>query len=116
MDDELLLSVEREVLGWPGVDRDPDRRQVALYRFGRRQIGHVHSDGVADLPFPKGVHDDLISRGLAEPHRGGFPATVSYRIRDPADVAGALDLFRLSYEHAKAAAKRREEKQPGSAR
>jgi len=116
MDDELLLSVERVVLGWPGVDRDPDRTQVALYRFGRRQIGHVHSDGVADLPFPRAVHDELISRGLAEPHRGGFPATVSYRIRGPEDVPGAVDLFRMSYERAKSAAERREEKQPRSAR
>ena len=41
MNDELLAMVEREVLGWDGVSRDPDRRHVALYRFGRRQIGHV---------------------------------------------------------------------------
>ena len=52
MNDELLAMVEREVLGWDGVSRDPDRRHVALYGFGRRQIGHVHRDGVADLiPF-----------------------------------------------------------------
>jgi hypothetical protein len=42
MNDELLASLEREVLGWPGVDKDPDRAHVALYRFGRRQLGHVH--------------------------------------------------------------------------
>jgi len=36
MNDELMAMVEREVLGWDGVSRDPDRRHVALYRFGRR--------------------------------------------------------------------------------
>ena len=108
MDDELLASIEREVLGWPGVEKDPDGSRVALYRFGRRQIGHVHRDGVADIPFPRALHDGLISNGRAEPHRGGFPAVVSYRIRSPEDVPGAVDLFRMSYERAKAAAARRE--------
>ncbi len=107
MKDELLVAIEREVLGWPGVGKDSDRTQVALYRFGRRQIGHVHLDGVVDLPFPKALHDDLISKGLAEPHRGGFPATVSFRVRGPEDVPGAVDLFRMNYERAKAAAERR---------
>jgi hypothetical protein len=109
MEDELLATIEREVLGWPGVSKDPDRPHVALYRFGRRQIGHVHRDGVADLTFPRAVHDELISDGLAQPHRGGFPAVVSYRIRSREDVSGAVDLFRKSYERAKAAAERRQD-------
>jgi hypothetical protein len=110
MDNELLASIEREVLGWPGVSKDPDRSHVALYRFGRRQIGHVHRDGVADLTFPKALHDALISDGLAQPHRGGFPAVVSYRISSPEDLPGAVNLFRRSYERAKAAAERRRDR------
>ena len=105
MDDELLRSIDGEVLGWPGVSKDPNRRNVTVYRFGRRQIGHIHHDGVADLQFPKALHDELISAGKAQPHRGGFPAVVSYRIRTPEDVPGAVELFRKSYERAKAAAR-----------
>jgi hypothetical protein len=108
MIEELLESIEREVLGWPGVNKDPGRSHVSVYRFGRRQIGHVHHDGVADLPFPRAVLDGLISDGLAEPHRGGFPAVVSYRIRGPEDVPGAIDLFRMNYDRAKVAAEQRE--------
>jgi luciferase-like monooxygenase len=78
MNDGLLASIEREVLSWPGVGKDPARPHVSLYRFGRRQIGHVHHDGVVDLPCPRAVHDELISNGMAEPHQGGCPATVSY--------------------------------------
>jgi hypothetical protein len=107
MDDGLLARIEREVLSWPGVEKDPESSRVALYRFGRRQIGHVHLDGVADVPFPRVVHDTLISDGLAQPHRGGFPAVVSYRIRDEGDVPGAVDLFRMSYDRARSAAERR---------
>lgn len=108
MNEELLPAIEREVLGWPGVSKDPDRARVSLYRFGRRQIGHVHHDGVVDVTFPRALHDRLISDGAAEPHRGGFPAVVSYRVRGPEDVPGAVDLFRKSYDRAKAAAERRE--------
>ncbi len=107
MNGELLALIEREVLGWPGVSKDPDGRAVSVYRFGRRQIGHVHHDGVADLPFPRAVHDELISDGTAQPHRGGFPAVVSFYLRGPEDVAGAVDLFRMSYDRARAADERR---------
>ncbi len=110
MKDELLASIEHEVLSWPGISKDPDRPHVALYRFGRRQIGHVHHDGVADLPFPRAIHDELISDGLAQPHRGGFPAVVSYYLRGPEDVPGAVDLFRMNYDRAKVAAERLEER------
>lgn len=111
MNRELLESLESEVLGWPGVVRDPDTRGITVYRYGRRQIGHVHHDGVADLPFPREVHERLISEGRAEPHRGGFRGVVSYRLRSPEDVPGAVELFRMGYERARAAAERRTARQ-----
>ena len=95
------------MLGWNGVTKDPGRSQVALYRLGSRQIGHIHHDGVADITFPKAVRDGLISAGKARPHRGGFASVVSYRIRTPEDVPAVLELFRMSYARAKASAERR---------
>ena len=62
---------------------------------------------MADLTFPKAVHGELIAAGRASPHRGGFAAVVSYRIRTPEDVPGALELFRMSYDRAKESAERR---------
>lgn len=107
MDRELLERIEHEILGWPGVSKDPERGGpgglgVTVYRLGRRQIGHIHHDGVADLQFPKAVHDGLISTGRAEPHRGGFSAVVSYRIRSREDIPGAIELFRMGYDRAEA--------------
>ncbi|MDQ3286643.1 MAG: DUF5519 family protein [Actinomycetota bacterium] len=105
--EELLKLIEHEVLGWPGVvkkrDEDgPGEISVTGYRFGRRQIGHIHDDGHADFRFPKEVRDDLIRSGQAIPHPA-FPnsrTTASYRIRSAEDVPGALELFRRGYERA----------------
>ena len=117
MDHELLASLDREVVGWPGVSKEaqaggPGRGgfwvpPFTSYRFGRREIGHVHDTGIADLPFPKEIHDRLIADGRAASHGAGFAGVVSYPIRQAEDLPGAVELFRLSYERAKAAAKRR---------
>lgn len=115
MNEELLAQVEREVLGWPGVFKKRDERGpggvgVTGYRYGDPeaggpQLGHVHDDGHADFRFPKEVRDELIRSGQAIPHPA-FPnsrTTVSYVIRSPEDVPGALELFRTNYERLKTA-------------
>jgi hypothetical protein len=112
MDEELLAMVDREVLSWPGVSKETRGTavtpgiDVTIYWLGRRQIGHIHHDGVADLQFPRTLHDELIAAGRAQPHRGGFAAVVSFAIQQPDDVPEVLELFRLGYDRimAKAAA------------
>ncbi len=117
MNDELLAMVGREVLGWPGVSKETAKGgqgqggfwvpPATVYRFGRRQLGHIHDTGVADLTFTREIHDELISDGRAKPHGAGFAGVVSYHIREPGDVPGAVELFRMSYDRAKASAERR---------
>ena len=105
MNDELLASIEREVLSWPGVwkkrdENGPGGVGVTGYRLGRRQIGHVHDDGHADFRFPKEVRDELIQSGKATAHPA-FPnsrTTASYRVRIARDLPGVLELFRMGYE------------------
>ena len=120
MNSELLMMVEHEVLSWPGVSRERGgggRDQggfwvplATVYRFGRRHIGHIHDSGVADLTFPREIRDELISDGRAKPHGAGFANVVSYHVREPEDVPGVVELFRMSYERAKAAGERRRER------
>jgi Family of unknown function (DUF5519) len=106
MHEELLTMVEREVLSWPGVSKETRGTDVTpgvdvtIYWLGRRQLGHIHHDGVANLQFPRALCDELIAAGRAAPHRGGFAAVVSYRLRHPSDVAGATELFQIAYDRA----------------
>lgn len=97
--------IRREVLGWRGVVEAPHRFGGIEFRLGRRELGHLHGDRLADLPFPVRVREELVREGRAVPHHV-LPESgwVSFPIRGDDDVAGALALFRLTYERAAAAA------------
>ena len=122
MNGELLASIDREALSWPGVRRKRDEDGpggigVTGYRLGRSRIGHVHDDGHADFRFPREVRDELLRSGRAIAHPA-FPnsrTTVTYRIRSAEDLPGVLNLFRMSYERAGEAAERRRKREDPTA-
>jgi len=92
-------SIEREVMGWPGVEARAHRFGGVEFRTNGHEIGHLHGERMADLPFPVRMRKELVAAGKAQEHHV-LPQTgwVSYRIRNEGDVAGALDLFRKNYE------------------
>jgi hypothetical protein len=106
MDENFLASVEREVTGWPGINTEPGRFNSTSFRLGQKEIGHLHRNGVADIPFPRAIHDELIAAGRARPHQAGFPGIVSFYIQQPEDVPAAIELFRMSYDRLTASEKR----------
>ena len=93
-----LEIVEREVSTWPEVSVHPHRFGAREFRFRAAEIGHVHTGGVVDIPFPRPIHDALLEDGLAQEHlwvpNSGW---ITFRIRHPDDINHALWLMRLSY-------------------
>jgi hypothetical protein len=100
--------VAAEVLSWDGVTSAPHRFGGVEFRLGKRELGHLHGDRLADLPFPRRVRDELVESGRAEPHHV-LPESgwVSFWIAGEDDVRRVVELFRMSYERARAAADRR---------
>ncbi len=49
--DALTLTIEEEVRRWPGVTTAPGRFGAVAFRYGKREIGHIHRDRIADLPY-----------------------------------------------------------------
>lgn len=92
-------TIRREVLGWPGTEARPHRFSGVEFRVNGHEIGHLHGDRWADLPFPVRVREELVAEGRARLHHI-LPQTgwVSYAIRGEEDVEGALELFRLNYD------------------
>jgi Luciferase len=104
MSDEQFGAAQRiaaTVASWPEVEVGPHRFGSVEFRVGRRELGHLHGDRIADLPFPRRARDELIATGRARVHHvlpGSGRVTAS--IRGPDGVERALELFRLSYERA----------------
>ena len=87
------------VTSWPGVTAWPHRFGGTEYRFGKKEMGHVHGDRLADLPLPRRLHDEVIATGRAEPHHV-LPETgwVSVWMSRREDAAGVIELFRMQYD------------------
>jgi hypothetical protein len=105
--DSYIVTIEREVLRWPGVTSEPGRFGAVAFRYGKREIGHIHRDRVADLPVTREMRDSLLSRGRARPHRAGVKGYISYPIEDQEAVSVVLEILGRNYERAKDAAGRR---------
>ena len=88
-----------EVTAWVGVTSHPHRFGGVEYLIGKREIGHIHSDYLVDIPFPTKVRDEIVDSGRAQPHHI-LPETgwVSFYLRKEADVTQAIALLRESYE------------------
>jgi hypothetical protein len=84
---------------WPGVSVSPHRFGGTEYLYGKKEMGHVHGDRLADLPVPRRLRDELIATGRAHPHHV-VPDTgwISVWIEGPDDVPAVIELFRMQYE------------------
>jgi hypothetical protein len=93
-----MKKLEDEVSVWPHISVHPHRFGGREFRFGSAEVGHVHTGGVVDIPFPRAVRDALLAEGLAEEHHwvpnSGW---VTFRVHSEEDLRHALWLMRLSY-------------------
>ncbi len=105
--DSSTSTIEREVLNWPGVTSEPGRLGTTSFRYGKREIGHVHRDRIADLPVTREMREEILARGRARPHRAGVKGYISYPIENPEDVSEVLEILGRNYDRAKIAAQRR---------
>jgi hypothetical protein len=94
----FLEMLEAEVSAWPNVSIHPHRFGGREFQFGDAEVGHVHANGVVDIPLPRSIHDALLADGLAEEHHwvpnSGW---ITFQMRREEDVNHALWLMRLSY-------------------
>jgi hypothetical protein len=98
-DSLILEKISKEILSWPGVTTDLDRLGGTEFRLGKRELGHIHGDKLADLPFPMQIRDQLIESGRASPHhvlpKSGW---VSKWIKGEENITEVVKLFRMQYK------------------
>lgn len=99
----ILEKIKREILSWPSVTAEQHRFGGIEFRLNKREMGHIHDDRLADLPFPMKIRNGLVNSGFVSPHhvlpQSGW---VSYWInKGEDDVPSAIRLFRMRYEQLK---------------
>ena len=94
----FLAEIESEVLSWPGITARPHRFGGNEFRFGKGEVGHLHPEGIVDIPFTRRVRDVLLADGKVErhhvlPHSGW----ITFRVLELEQIPYAVWLLRLSY-------------------
>jgi hypothetical protein len=101
-------KVRTDVLSWKGVAELPHRFGGIEFRYGKRELGHIHGNKLLDIPFPMNVRTELLEKGEVKKHHimpeSGW---ISFYIRKEEDVQKASALLRRSYDIAVELARKR---------
>jgi len=94
-----LKKLEEEVSAWPNISVHAHRFGGREFLFGKTaEVGHVHTNGIVDIPLPRPVRDALLADDLADEHHwvpnSGW---ITFQMRSEEDLSHALWLMRLSY-------------------
>jgi hypothetical protein len=95
-------QITAEVTSWPGVEAGIGKRGEFGFKFGKREIGHLHGDRVAHLFFPKQTWAELRDQGRIDYHPV-FPdrqGPASRQIESDEDVRDVIALLRINYDDA----------------
>ena len=81
-----------------GMSVNPHRFGGLEFNLGSVEIGHIHLNGMVDIPFNSKIRNQLLAEKRVEPHHI-LPETgwITFYIRSAEDVEQAIWLFRLSY-------------------
>ena len=95
------MRITEEVTSWAGVEAVPgDRGSSVSFRFGRREIGHLHGDRALHLGLPKEVWHRLKEEGRIDYHPvfPGKPGFAARAIESEEDVLDVIALLRINYD------------------
>lgn len=96
----IYPALQTAITTWEGITTEAHRFGGVEFKVGKVEIGHVHRNGMVDIPFTRKIRAALVASGAAQEHHlladSGW---ISFYIRQDEDVPRAIALFRLSYLH-----------------
>ena len=99
---KIIEIIEKEILSWPYVTAEPHRFGGIEFRLDKREMRHVHSEGLADILFPMKIRDELVNSGRVNPHhvlpQSGWVSYWFHNTNKEEDISTVIELFRLRYE------------------
>ena len=98
----IIEGIKKEIISWPNVTAEPHRFGGIEFRLNKREMGHIHGEHVADLPFPMKTRNELVNSDRVSPHhvlqQSGW---VSYWIKGEQDIPAVIELFKKRYDSLK---------------
>lgn len=93
-----IAVVVDTVATWEGMTLTPHRFGGTEFQLAQREIGHIHRNGLVDIPFHPSIKAQLIAEGRAQPHHF-LPESgwISFYMRSAADEEAAIWLLQLGY-------------------
>ena len=96
----IIENIKKEILSWPYVTSEPHRFGGIEFLLNKREIGHIHNEGLVDIPFPMKIRNELVNSGRVKPHhilpQSGW---ITYWLHNnEEDVPTVFELFRMRYE------------------
>lgn len=92
-------EIEAEILSWKNTTVIGHRYGGMQFNYEKREIGHLHSNGLLDVLYQKECKQELIRAGRVSPHHvfenSGW---ISFYIRTYDDVQYAKTLLALAYQ------------------
>jgi hypothetical protein len=95
-----VQQIVNTVSGWDGIERLPHRFGGVEFSLNGVEVGHIHANGMVDIPFTRRIREQLVDAGEAGLHHllreSGW---ITFYVRRPEDIEQAVKLYRLSYLH-----------------
>ncbi|OOQ58922.1 hypothetical protein BC343_08600 [Mucilaginibacter pedocola] len=96
-------NIEAEVEKWTGITTSIHKYGGLQFNLGRRELGHIHSNGLLDMLLSRKIKQQLMEEDGRVQHHHSFKNSgwISFYIKDEADMDFAISLLRMAYEHHK---------------
>ena len=95
----ISQTIADTVSTWEGVMIAPHRFGGIEFRVNNREIGHLHGNYQADIPFSARLRKELVASRRASLHHL-YPNSgwVSFYIHSADDVLALIELLKLNYD------------------
>jgi len=96
---DWIDAMEDEVLNWPGISVQTHKYGGLQINYKGKELGHIHSNGLLDMPFSRKIKAGLMTEGRIEDHHT-FKNTgwISFFMDTKDDVRNGIRLLKLAYE------------------
>ena len=99
---EWMDEIEGEILTWEGVSVGMHKYGGLQFDYKKREIGHLHGNGLVDISFNRGQKQLLLKEGrISNHHVLNNTGWISFMLKSKSDVNYVKYLLKISYDHKK---------------